>query len=193
VVTATGARKSGAPGVPESRVSAEKKAANSRRLKIYGLRKLLELLPDPNIEAFADEPLTVYARSLLLRLSEALPIPRRAVEVNDWTPTPNDCHGNAEEWVRMNQGWMNVHGWLVADLRSSHDYVDLLPHSVVRSPSGELVDITPPPPEAPPSLAIFPFLIHIGEAKEFRRFVANYPVAHLRVRGEAAVVSFFTE
>jgi hypothetical protein len=150
-------------------------------------------LPDPNLESPADGPLTVYARSLLSRLSEALRIQRRAVEVGDWAPTPNDCHGNAEEWVRMNQGWMVVHGWLVADHRSSHDYVDLLPHSMVRSPSGELVDITPPPPEAPPTVGIFPFLVHIGEANEFRRFVANYPVAHLRVRGGAATVSFFTD
>ena len=146
-----------------------------------------------NPESPADEPLTVYARSLSSRLSEAFQVPRRTVKVNDWTPTPNDCHDNAEKWVQLNQGWSVVHGWLVFDLRVSHGYVDLLPHSIVRSPSGELVDITPLDPRAPQGVGVFPFLSHLGTAKEFQHFADNYPVAQLRVRGRTATVSFFTE
>jgi hypothetical protein len=93
----------------------------------------------------------------------------------------------------MNKGWTAVHGWLVADCRSSHDYIDLLPHSIVRSPSGKLVDITPRPPEAPPAVGIFPFLSHVGEAREFLDFLDNYLVASLRLRGRTAIVTYFTE
>jgi hypothetical protein len=93
----------------------------------------------------------------------------------------------------MKRKWTVVHGWLVADCRSSHHYIDLLPHSIVRSPSGRLVDITPPPPEAPSTVGIFPFLSHIGEAREFLDFVDNYPVASLRIRGRTAIVTYFAE
>jgi hypothetical protein len=115
------------------------------------------------------------------------------VEANYWTPTPNDCHDNAEKWVQLNQGWSVVHGWLVFDLRVSHGYVDLLPHSIVRSPSGELVDVTPLAPQAPKAVGVFPFLSHLGAAKEFQHLVANYSVAQLRVRVRPTTVSFFTE
>jgi hypothetical protein len=84
---------------------------------------------DQHPESPADEPLAIYARSLLSRLSEAFRVPRRTVEANGWVPTPNDCHDNAEKRVQLNQGWTVVHGWLVFDLHVSHGYVDLLPHS----------------------------------------------------------------
>lgn len=144
-------------------------------------------------EAPTDDPLAIYARSLLSRLSEAFQVSRRPMAADNWSPTANDCHDNAEKWVELNQGWAVVHGWLVFDLREPHGYIDLLPHSVVKAPGGDLVDITPLAPQAPRGIGVFPFLSHLGGAKEFQHFVANYPVALLRVCVRTAAVSFLGE
>jgi hypothetical protein len=148
---------------------------------------------DYHREAPADDLLAIYAQSLLSRLSDAIRVPLRNVVSDDWSPTPNDCHDNAEKWVELNQGWTVVHGWLVFDLRVTHGHVDLLPHSVVRSPNGDLVDVTPLDPRAPKGIGVFPFLIHLGAATQFQHFVANYPIALLRVRIETEAVSFVAE
>jgi hypothetical protein len=101
----------------------------------------------------ATDPTTAYFDDVVLRAVDAPVVPREP-----WLEAaPNQCHANAESFVRRFFGYVVVRGWLVS---GGHW---LIPHSVVRQgASGRLVDITPDP-----SGSALPFVEHRGSGADF--------------------------
>lgn len=82
---------------------------------------------------------------LAARLAAALPgirLPNVGDQTPDWRPEPGRCHDNARRWVGANPTFKVVHGWLNAKGETSENRLRFHSHSVVRSPSGELLDVT---------------------------------------------------
>ena len=59
-----------------------------------------------------------------------------------WSPESGRCHENARRWVEANPTYAVVHGWLNARGETFDNRLRFHSHSVVRSPGGELLDIT---------------------------------------------------
>ena len=86
----------------------------------------------------------------------------------------NQCHDNAEAYVREHAGFSVVRGWLIEDFA---DFTYFNAHSVVRSSSFDLFDPTPMRQHCL-------FLIHEGDAEDFvlqrhNRPRIQYPVVEL--------------
>lgn len=77
-------------------------------------------------------------------------------QLGDFTPRPNDCHGNADGWVELHPEHHAIHGFLVIS-----DYM-FNKHSVVDTGS-ELLDITPRPPNE--SRNLFAFIVFDGGSR----------------------------
>lgn len=83
---------------------------------------------------------------------------RTVVFKNGDRPALSKCHSNVDRWVAENPGYVAVRGWLVMSYRYER-------HSVVRTPHGELIDITLASP--------YRFLEHPGSEAEFLDFGAR--------------------
>ena len=83
-----------------------------------------------------------YAKSLYTKISEALLLKRAAIENGDWEPQPNMCHHNVSTWCELKSDYSPVRGWLYFDLPGLN-YVKFVSHSAVKSPEGELYDVSP--------------------------------------------------
>ena len=79
-----------------------------------------------------------YAASVCARLDQAVAVPFQPVAIAKIA----DCHMNADAWVAANPNYQTVRGWVkcasFGDLGAR-----LTAHSVVRTPEGKLLDITP--------------------------------------------------
>lgn len=62
--------------------------------------------------------------------------------IGDWKPKVGDCHANVDYWVRHHPDYAPVRGWLCY-ASFGPDSRGYTAHSVLRTPAGELVDITP--------------------------------------------------
>ncbi len=71
------------------------------------------------------------------------------------------CHQNCTDWVTMNPGDIAVRGWLCIDC-SSIGFYRFASHSIIRTASGDYMDITPTSIQT-----IFPFLEDILEEEMF--------------------------
>jgi hypothetical protein len=85
----------------------------------------------------------------------------------------HQCHQNADVWVRANEGWSVVRGWLVFDYTHPlffpeipRPYFRFTAHSVVQDPAGKLWDVTPMLASQP-----YPFFPHPGTAEEIEELV----------------------
>jgi hypothetical protein len=83
-----------------------------------------------------------YGRALMERAGEAQRLLRAEVRAPDWEPQPNRCHENVTIWCESNQGYVPVRGWLFFDLPGL-PHARFVAHSAVRTPDGQLYDITP--------------------------------------------------
>lgn len=54
-----------------------------------------------------------------------------------------ECHKNARCFCMENDTYQLIHGWLVIDGRPFFKSIKFIAHSVVQSPEGELLDVTP--------------------------------------------------
>jgi len=86
----------------------------------------------------------------------------------------NQCHENAEAYVRQHVDFQVVRGWLIEDF-DSFTYFNA--HSVVQDPSGELFDPTPMRQHCR-------FILHEGDEEEFalqrhNRRRIQYPAVEL--------------
>ncbi len=82
---------------------------------------------------------------LAAQLAAALPgtqLPHVGDRTPGWTPERSGCHENARRWVEANPAFVIVHGWLNAKGETFENRLRFVSHSVVRSPDGELMDIT---------------------------------------------------
>jgi hypothetical protein len=61
---------------------------------------------------------------------------------NGEVPKPNDCHVNVDRWVAENPEHSAARGWVIDGGMGEH--YNFVAHSAVRTPSGELIDITCP-------------------------------------------------
>jgi hypothetical protein len=85
---------------------------------------------------------------------------------DDWKPAPHFCHANVELWVMRSPEYTIVRGWVVFD-QSSNPFVPdarfhFVAHSVIATPEGRLLDITPSGVTQP-----YPFIRHPGTMEEF--------------------------
>jgi hypothetical protein len=55
---------------------------------------------------------------------------------------PSKCHDNARRYCETHAGFSVATGWIVMPMHGS-PIVWLLPHSIVRCPDGNLLDVTP--------------------------------------------------
>lgn len=83
-----------------------------------------------------------YALFLFDRVGEAVVAGRAVIEGGDWQPKHNMCHHNATDWCELKPEFTPVRGWLYFDLPGL-PHVKFVAHSIVRTPGGDLVDITP--------------------------------------------------
>ena len=83
-----------------------------------------------------------YAKTLYSKVGEAAVLKRALIEGGDWAPEPNMCHHNVSMWCELRPEYQPVRGWLYFDLPGL-SYVKFVAHSAVRTPEGELFDITP--------------------------------------------------
>lgn len=88
-----------------------------------------------------------YASSLYARVSEARVLKRVIIDVGDWKAQQNMCHNNASALHLHDDEYALVRGWLYFDLPGL-PYVKFVSHSAVKTPDGEIVDITPKPSTA---------------------------------------------
>ena len=83
-----------------------------------------------------------YAKSLLALVGTAAILKRASIEGGEWQPQANMCHDNVTMWCDISPSYKPVRGWLYFDLQDM-PFVKFIAHSVVRTPAGELRDITP--------------------------------------------------
>jgi len=83
-----------------------------------------------------------YEVSVCARIKQAVRVPFEKVAADGWLPQVAQCHENADVWVRANPGSSVVRGW-VTYVSFGDAGFGLTAHSVVRSASGLLIDITP--------------------------------------------------
>lgn len=86
--------------------------------------------------------LNEYAKTLYSKVGEATLLKHAVIEGGDWEPQPNMCHHNVSIWCQLKSDYEPVRGWFYFDLPGLN-YVKFLAHSAVRTPKGELYDITP--------------------------------------------------
>ncbi len=89
------------------------------------------------------EEIKEYILELYNRSADALVCGRAEIVGGAWQPLARNCHDNVNLWCDSNEGYEPVRGWLYFDLVGTMDRVMFVQHSVVRTPEGDLVDITP--------------------------------------------------
>lgn len=83
-----------------------------------------------------------YAESLYLRVDEAAVLKQAVIEEERWKPQLNMCHHNVTNLCLLANEYTPVRGWLYFDLPGL-DYVKFVAHSAVKTPEGDVFDITP--------------------------------------------------
>ena len=90
---------------------------------------------------------------------------------DDWTPTPKFCHANVETWVMRSPDYAIVRGWVVFDQSVLLRRFQFAAHSVIGTPDGRLLDITPSYASQP-----YPFIHHPGTTEEFDQLRHQYQI-----------------
>jgi len=104
-----------------------------------------------------------YEASICARLNRVVEVPFAEVTLDGWAPGIADCHENVNRWVEAHPGCVAVRGWIV-HMSFGPLGCGLTAHSVVRTPDGGLIDITPVHAGAPRG---GPFVEHQGEEALF--------------------------
>ena len=95
---------------------------------------------------------------------------------DDWKPAPKFCHANVDTWVTRSPEYAIVRGWVVFD-QSNNPFASARPrfhfaaHSVIGTPDGKLLDITPSDISPP-----YPFIRHPGTTEEFDQLRCRYQI-----------------
>ncbi|MES2294607.1 MAG: hypothetical protein V4527_15000 [Pseudomonadota bacterium] len=107
-----------------------------------------------------------YLNSIFARRAEARSVDFRAVAFCDGArPAIAQCHANVDRWIREHPVDAAVRGWLII---SCSPFNCLLgSHSIVRSSSNELFDLTP----VTEGQRRVPFLPHAGSTESFEPFL----------------------
>ena len=108
-----------------------------------------------------------YARSLYARVQEARILKRVEIDAGDRKAQESMCHHNASELHLHDERYIPVRGWLYFNLPGL-GYVKFVSHSAVRTPEGEIIDITPKPSAATQD---YPFLEGNLSEEEYQHLV----------------------
>lgn len=84
----------------------------------------------------------IYAKELYSRVGSATLLNRATIAGGDWEPQANMCHHNVTICCELKPEYTPVRGWLYFELPGA-SFVKFVAHSAVRTPDGELYDITP--------------------------------------------------
>lgn len=95
-----------------------------------------------------------YANLLYSRIHEARILKRVEIGIVDWEAQPNMCHHNVTVLYLHDNSYTPVRGWLYFALPGL-GYVKFVSHSAVKTPEGEIVEITP---KATAASQDYPFL-----------------------------------
>jgi hypothetical protein len=94
---------------------------------------------------------------------------------DDWRPAPRCCHANVETWVMRSPQYAIVRGWVVFDQTDERlvprPRFHFVAHSVIRTPDGKLLDITPSDISQS-----YPFICHPGKNDEFDELRRMYQI-----------------
>ena len=82
--------------------------------------------------------INIYAKSLYSRVHTAKVLKREIINAGSWEAKENMCHHNVIELHEFDNNYIRVRGWLYFK-----DFNKFVSHSVVKTPKGKLVDITP--------------------------------------------------
>lgn len=105
-----------------------------------------------------------YERDICARSAVASLVPFRPYAGFDgWEPQVRQCHANVDHWVRHHPGHTAVRGWLAWASYGSNQ-IGYTAHSVVRSPDGEMFDITP---TLDPACWRGGLITHLGDDESF--------------------------
>lgn len=149
-------------------------------------------------EYYADEYLSEYARALIARLDDGCEISRNEVEIDDWKPTPKECHANVNHWCEHFPTHKKIRGWLILDFTGpawvaleQPQRIEFLAHSIVEDENGVRSDITP----SLGSGAIYRFIPHTGTEDEYASIIADYQLSRIRVfvENEPHLITFSLE
>jgi len=84
-----------------------------------------------------------YVAELYNRRSEATVVKRAHIREGLWQPQLKKCHENVDAYCQLHKDFKPIRGWLFFDYGYFLDHVAFCQHSVVMSPDGQLIDITP--------------------------------------------------
>lgn len=132
--------------------------------------------------AKASTKLARLAGELYERRDEGVIVPFVAVEIEGWEPEANDCHGNARHYVlcalvRGETACRVVHGWLYFE-RSRRGCPTFIPHSMVETAEGKLIDITPSD-----AARRYPFIRDRSPPGAFLKLIEQHEILHLDYTG----------
>ena len=127
-----------------------------------------------------------------LKALMAAPIRLRNIgdQAEGWVPVLGECHRNVDRWIADHPDDRAVRGWISTQNTAPWGFDQFSSHSVVQTPTGELIDVT-----LPQSERHHDFVRHPGTEAEFLDLVANNgcPWIHIALDGPDPRIQQFTE
>ena len=93
--------------------------------------------------AINSETIVKYGGVLFSKLDTAKVLDFHDVFIFGEKAKKKECHKNAQCFCTENDSFHVTHGWLVIDSRPTFNSIKFIAHSVVKSPEGKLLDVTP--------------------------------------------------
>ncbi|MCU0731024.1 MAG: hypothetical protein MUE84_05490 [Hyphomonas sp.] len=115
-----------------------------------------------------------YAIRLFQRTPSAVPAPLAPGAIGEWRALEHQCHANAAHWCIQHPDYRHVPGWLYFSFEGLLPNVRFTAHSVVQTPSGGLVDITPTRASRP-----YPFIPAEESLDEYVSYIERQRIIHL--------------
>jgi hypothetical protein len=96
---------------------------------------------DEKMKSYSEET-KKYIEKLYDRRQGAEVVTRYEMKGGNWQPQLKLCHENVDAYIKNTDGFKAARGWLYFDLQG-FNYVMFVQHSVLESPEGQLMEITP--------------------------------------------------
>jgi len=120
-----------------------------------------------------NEQKATLAARLYKRRGEGVLVKRKTINIGGWQPVRGQCHYNVKTIVERDRRYKAVRGWVYADY-SELGRATFFSHSIIETPEGELIDITPNP-----SPWHYPFIRHDGTEDDFADIVEGQSIVRL--------------
>ena len=116
------------------------------------------------------------AHELYRRRGDGVIVPLAQVKLQGWRPKEQACHANVDTWVLSTDASLAVRGWLFIE-RGARGFPTFVPHSVVETAEGNLIDVTPTR-----AVLRYPFIRDLGRPGEFGWLIARHKLEFLDYR-----------